>query len=279
MLAALACAVCNGSAAMLIKVSADKERNVAALDVRLLIRLLQNKRYLLSIVLNIIGWAFCLFALQYLPLFLVGAIIAANIVITALLEKAFLKQEIRQKSYVSICTVLAGLTLLAVAAAPTKAKPLGHGMLLSMVLAPVLIALIGYALSRWKNYRSTCSLAVLSGLSFGVTSVAGRALHITPPVHQILTNPLLIVIVACTVLGSLIFSTALQRAQATVMNAFMSASQTLVPAAAGLLFLGDSARTGFGFLIALGSLLVVGGVVHLALQQQTAERLVPEYAA
>lgn len=276
LLAALACALCNGSAAMLKKISADDEHNAAKLDIKLLLRLVKNKRYLLSIILDIIGWGFCLYALQYLPLFLVGAVVASNIVVTALLERAFLGQKIMPRSYLAVLTVLCGLAMLALAASPTTAKPLDNSVLRSMLLAPIVIAGMAYLLSHWKSYKSSSGLALLAGLSFGTTSVAGRALHVEPPLWHILINPLLLVVVASTVLGALIFSTALQRAQATVMNACMSASQTLAPAIAGLVFLGDSPRKGLGYMVLLGCAFVVGGVIHLALEQRQVEQLTPE---
>ncbi len=63
---------------------------------------------------------------------------------------------------------------------------------------------------------------------------------------------------------------ALQRAQATVVNATMTSSQTLIPTVVGIVFLGDSARHGLWSLVAVGIVLSVGGVVLLALSHEVA---------
>ena len=52
-LAAAACALCNGTAAFLQKVSAYKDQNADSLDVRLLWQLFQDKPYALGVGLDL----------------------------------------------------------------------------------------------------------------------------------------------------------------------------------------------------------------------------------
>lgn len=269
MLAALACAVCNGTAAVLQKISADKEKDVSSLDARLLWRLVQDKPYAGGVALDILGWSLTVFAVQYLPLFLVEAIIAANIVVTALIERLFRHQKISPKAYLAITIILAGLVLLALAASPEKAEPISNTLKWLIVLTPVPIAMAGYVLARGKSYGTAIGLAVLGGLAFGGTAVVGRIFRLSQPVWHTVYSPLIFALIASGILGILLFSIALQRAQATVINATMAASQTLIPAVIGIVFLGDHARGGMWYFVVLGTSLALGGVAFLALGNKT----------
>jgi multidrug transporter EmrE-like cation transporter len=101
-------------------------------------------------------------------------------------------------------------------------------------------------------------------LAFGDTSVIGRIFSFSNPLWHNVYNPFIYSLLACGALGILFFSTALQRAQATVMNATMTASQIVIPAIVGISFLGDDARHGLWYLVILGCTLSLGGVLALA---------------
>jgi drug/metabolite transporter (DMT)-like permease len=267
LISAVGCAVCNGSAAVLQKIGADKERNVKSLDAGLLLRLAQNGPYLGGVGLDILGWAFTLYAVQYLPLFLVEAVIASNIAVTALLDSIFLHRRLSLKSYAAIVTILGGLVILAQATSPEKAAPISNLLRWLLVLLPVPIACMGYILARNTRQLASVGLMILAGLAFGTTSVIGRIFTPSVPLWHTIYSPLILGLVASGVLGILMFSIALQRAQATVANAVMTASQTLIPAAIGIVFLGDQARQGRWYLAVLGSVLSLGAIGYLAFEQ------------
>lgn len=164
--------------------------------------------------------------------------------------------------------ILLGLILLAIAGSPERAHRIGDTLRLLIILGPLPVAAAGYILAKMKGYRSSIGLAILGGLAFGGTSVVGRILTFSHPVWHVLYNPLVFPLIANGVLGILLFSTALQRAQATVINATMTASQTLIPTVIGIIFLGDVARHGLGYLIIIGTVLTTSGVVGLAFGYQ-----------
>jgi drug/metabolite transporter (DMT)-like permease len=257
------CAICNGTAAVLQKISADKEHKVKSLDIRLLWRLLHDLPYISGVVLDILGWLLTLYAVRYLPLFLVEAVIASNIIITALIERVFRRQNLQTKSYLAICLIIIGLVTLAVASSPERAAPVTDVLRWMIILTPIPLALAGYVLAKKQSYIAAISLAALGGLAFGGTSLLGRVFNVSQPVWHTIYSPVVYAIIASGILGILLFSTALQRAQATTINASMTASQTLIPAIVGIVFLGDEARNGLWFLVVLGSLMTLGGVIAL----------------
>ena len=262
-LAAFACALCNGTAAVLQKISADKEKKVSSMDAGLLWRLFQDKPYIAGITLDIIGWVATLYAVHYLPLFLVEAIIAANIVVTALIERFFRHRSLGRAVYAATIIIVLGLVALSFASSPEKAEPVSNVLRWTIVLIPLLLGSLGYFLARFHSYRTSIGLAVIGGLAFGGTSVAGRIFSFSRPLWHTVYNPLIFALVASGAIGILLFSIALQRAQATVINATMTASQTLIPAIVGITFLGDDARNGLWYLVVIGTALVLGGVTGL----------------
>lgn len=271
LISAIGCALCNGTAAVLQKIGADKERNVKSLDAGLLIRLAQNGPYLGGVLLDILGWVFTLYAVQYLPLFLVEAVIASSIVVTAVIDSIFLHQHLSKRGYGAIAVILGGLVILAQATAPDKAADISNLLRWLLVLLPVPIAAIGFFLARRKGQLANIGIMIVAGLAFGTTSVIGRIFEPSVPVWHTIYSPLIFGLIASGVLGILLFSIALQRAAVTVTNAVMTASQTLIPAAIGILFLGDEARHGLWYLAVLGTALTLGGIGYLAFAQSTVE--------
>lgn len=263
--AAIACAVCNGTAAVLQKISADTVKTARSLDAGLLWRLFQNRLYVFGIVLDIFGWLLTLYAVQNLPLFLVESVIAASIVVTALIERVVRHAQLSWQAYSAIGLIIFGLILLAVASSPEKAEPVSETLRIVIALSPLPLFLLGVVAARQKNNRSAFILAAISGLSFGATSVMGRIFDASRPLWHTIYNPLLLGLIVSGTLGVLLFSTALQRGAATTVNATMTASQTIIPAIVGIVFLGDNAKQGLWYMATFGVILALGGVTALAL--------------
>lgn len=264
LLAAFACSICNGLAAVLQKISADKEKQADDLSASLLLHLFQDMPYIIGIVLDLLGWILTVYAVQYLPLFLVEAIIAANIVITLFIEQLFLKRRATRRMYVAAGIILAGLFALAFSASPEKADQVSLTVRWFLILSPFVIGTLGAIVAKAKGQTATVLLAGLSGLAFGMTSVFGRIISFAPPIWHVLYNPLLLGLTVSGILGIWLFSTALQRARASVINASMTAAQTLIPSIIGIALLGDEPRNGLWAGIVVGTALVLGGVCVLA---------------
>ena len=262
--AAVACALCNGSAAVLQKIAADKVQTVSSLDATLLWRLFKNKRYTAGIVLDLIGWALTLYAVQYLPLFFVEAVLAASIVVTALLERFTQHRLLTRRAYLAIGLIMLGLVLLALAASLDRADPISQTLKIIITFSALPLGLVGWFLASRKSNRSALALAAVGGFSYGITSVIGRIFEFSQPLWHTIYSPLVFGLLSSGAIGILLFSTALQRAQATTVNAAMTASQTVFPAIIGIVFLGDSARNGLWSLVIGGGLLALSGVLLLA---------------
>ncbi len=259
--AAAGCAVANGISIILQKTGADDEAKVKSLDLSLIFRLFKNKPYLGGLLLQIVGWVLCLVALQVLPIFLVQSVIAASIVVTAIGEWIITRHSLNKLAYIAIIGVLSGLVLVGLAAKPSHAT-LGNDEIHTILeLAPIVLIILGVFFIYLKKRISSSFLALLSGISFGATSLIGRIIVFHNPVWLMLKDPLLWALVVYAVLGQYLFTVALQRSSGTKANALMISTQTLVPSFLGILYFNDKFRDDLFGLVVLGAILVVVGCI------------------
>ncbi len=264
LLAAFGCAVCNAAATLLQKVAADKEATESSIRLGFLWTLARNRWYTLGIGLDIAAWILTFLAVQHLPLFLVESIIAASIGITAILEHIFLQMKLQRKTYLSMTIVLFGLILLATAATADRAEAVSNSVRWLLILLPLPIAAVAALLTRLRGRWAVTSISIMSGVAFGNTSVLSRIFGHYSGLGALLTNPLLYSLLVSGVLGMLLFSIALQRTRATVVNASMTSAQTLVPTIVGLTVLGDHIRNGHGATMVLGLAATVVGTLLIS---------------
>lgn len=262
--AALACALCNGAAAVLQKIGASRQRKATSLDAGMLVHLAHNGPYVLGVALDLIGWALTVFAVRIIPLFLAEAVIATNVACTALLEQVVLKHKLPAATWRWLGVLLAGLVFLGASATRQNAVSV-HGLVeWSIIFAPVTCLALGALVARSKRKVAAFVLAGLSGVAFGGTSIVGRVLPITAQWWHVLAQPLFWSLGLYGLAGVWLFTIALQRSLATTVNAWMTAAQTVGPATVGLVFLSDNVRGDTWVLLALGMACALTGVVGVA---------------
>jgi|GEM_PF-593609 len=261
--AALGCAICNGIASVLQKVSADKEKKVTSLHARLFIRLLHDLPYIAGLAIDGIAWILTLIAVHYLPLFVVQPITAFSVVVTIMIERVFFRRRLNRSNLLSIGLIILGLLLLAFTATPETAHPVANTTKWLIALAPLVLAAAGsYFVKRREEY-ATAVLAGLSGLGFGGTAVVGRMLEFDRPYWHLLYNPLFFSIIAYGLIAILLFTVALQRQHASIVNGVMITFETLGPAIIGLLFLGDHPKGDMWIVMVVGAIVAVAGTLLL----------------
>jgi hypothetical protein len=101
-------------------------------------------------------------------------------------------------------------------------------------------------------------------LAFTCVAVSARGLDIPDPVWRLLLQPSLWAIVVDGILGTALFALALERGRVTVVAAITFTTNTVLPAAIGILVLGDRVRSGYVLVAAAGFVMAVGGAISLA---------------
>ncbi len=269
MILALLCAVgamvLFGVAAVLQALATSRALDVEVLDPRLLLRLAHQPVFLAALGLNGLGFLLHITALQRLPLFLVQAVIAGSVAVTAVLSVRVFGVRLGRSQWGAVAMVVLGLVLLAPtategAATATTAR---EALLLLGVVAAVCAA--AAAVRRVAGAAGAVLLGLLAGTGFGVVAVSARLLPSYGP--ELLTAPVAYVLVLAGGTAYLVYSAAMQRGSVTTATAAMVVTQTVVPAGAGLL-LGDSVQAGLVPVAVLGFALALAGALGLGRFEQ-----------
>lgn len=225
--------------------------------------LLREPVYFAGLTIDLLGFAFTVLALQVLPLYLVQAIVASSVAVTAVILAA-MGRPLDRIGWIALGGSLCGLVLLGLSSEPHEVPPLDpvwYWLLLGLSLPLAGLAAVA---NRLRGIRSVVLLAFEAGLCFSLVAVAARSLDVPDPLWRAVIDPALWAIVVNGVLGTALFALALQRGRVTVVAAVSYTTSTVVPSVVGLVFLGDQVRSGFALVATAGFLVAVSGAVALA---------------
>lgn len=262
--AAIAAALCNGIAAVPQKVSANKAKPIKSLDPSVLVKLLKQTPYLFGVILDVLAGLFTLIAVHSLPLFIVQAVIASGVVITAFIERIVFGRKLPGQIYLATVLVLIGLSMLALASHNENAASVSKSVRLFVGFFPIILLAFGGPFIKSRSKLSATALALLSGIGFGGVSVIGRIVNYPNPIWLVITMPLMYSLAIYAIIGMLFFTAALQRTLATSVNGLMVASQTIFPLSVGILLLGDTARNNLWVLVYAGCIATVAGCMYIS---------------
>ena len=259
--AALGASVAFGVAAVLQALASTRAPETAGIDPRLLLALVRQPAFLAALALTGVGFLLHVVALQWLPLFLVQAVIASSVAVTALLSVHVFGVPLTRAQWASLGAVVVGLTLLAPSAEQGEALPAAPTTLALLLGAVLLTAGAALVAARLHGTPEAVLLGLLAGTGFGLVAVCARLL---PRLDlAALGEPVTGIAVVAGLLAFLLYSTALQQGSATVVTAALVVPQTAVPAAVGLA-LGDRVSAGLAPMAAVGFVVALTGALGLA---------------
>lgn len=266
-LLALGCSLCYGTATVL---QAAGTRSVEAgsgsgVDAVLLLRAVRQWRYLAGVGLDVAGFALQVAALRVVPIYVVAAALAASIAVTGVVAAWVLSARLSSSEWTAVGVVCASLVVLALAAGPGhfRRAPAGLGWALLGVVAAIFVG--GAAAGRLPDRARALALGLAAGSGFGVVEVGVRLIDaIDPTKRAFYTNPALYAAAAGGAAGFLLLTSALHRGSVTTAVAGMVVGETLAPAFVGVVWLGDTARDGLGWLVIAGFAVAVSATLVLA---------------
>ena len=264
---AFAAAVAYGFATVLQAIGARQQGSVDDLDTRLVQRLLHSTPYVMGVALDAVGFALSFMALRSEPLFLVQAIVASSLAVTAILAMTVLGAHPSAAEWTALLAVTAGLVLLGLSAKIEHPAPLAQSDRLLLLALVVAVGVAAFAVARSQRVASkgdVWAFGVLAGLMYGAGGIAARVLTPSHRPERLLTDPALWTLICAGILGLLLYAMALQRGSVTVATAATTAADTLMPAAIGFFLLGDHPAPGRGVMAAVGFGLTVFGALALA---------------
>jgi drug/metabolite transporter (DMT)-like permease len=256
-------ALAYGAATVLQAIGAGRTADSgAAVDPRLLIRVLASLPFVAGLGLDVVGLVANLVALQELPLFAVQSIINTSLAVTALLAVPLLKVHLGRSDWLAIGVVVAGLVLVGISAGHESPVHIGRGVHW-LIFAAIMVLIAAASLVIWRFGGSPAVLGAFAGSLFGAFAICVRIL---PDLNfgTLLSDPATYAGVIGALTGFLFFTTALQRGSVTLATAMLVVGETALPALLGVLVFHDHTRPGFAWVAVLGFLCAVGGAVSLS---------------
>ncbi len=252
-----------GLANMLQSKAAARTTAHETLDPKLLVRLARQGVYVAGVAIQTLGFILAFAARRDLPLFLVQAAVAAGLGVTAILGVIFLHWTLPRSEVLLLGALVVGLSGLVVAAQPHPSLPIGTAGVLGLVAVLVGLGVAGVFAARLKGVKGSVVLGALAGIAFGAAAVASRPLASIASGDAFLSDPLLYLLIAHSLVGQLLLGLAMQRGSTTAAVAAMDAAAAVPAAIIGLLFLGDKIAPGREWVAAVGFLLTLGSVIGL----------------
>ncbi len=269
LIAAIVAAVLYGVASVMqaiaVRAASHKPAVDAAggLDPGLLVRMLHQWRFVVSIGLDALGFIAQLIALQRLPLFAVQAFVASNLAVTAVLASWVIGVALSWREWAAVLGVVAGVGLLGSSAGAEGAAQVGAVFKLALIVAVAGLALLGLAAAKLNEPYRTVALGMTAGFGYGVLSIAARVLTGFSPL-ELARDPAAYAVAAAGIISFMFYATALESGSVTVATAAVVLSETIPPAVIGVIFLGDQTRPGLAAVAWGGFFLAVASAVMLA---------------
>lgn len=262
LLAAAFSAVCYGVASALQALAARRTPPSETVDPRLLVRVGRQAPFLAGLGLDTIGFAAQFLALRILPVFVVQAVVATSLAVTAVAAIPLLKVRLTAGQWLAVASACLGLALLGISAGPAQSQPTSILFRFGLLGCVALLALVGVAGNRMRGPARATVLGGVAGLCFGVVGLAARSIT-DLSILALLRDPATYTLIAGGVVAYQFFTIGLQRALVTAVTAAVVVGETVLPAVVGGFAFGDRPRPGLLPVAAFGFLLAIGGALAL----------------
>ncbi|MFB6631483.1 hypothetical protein ACFCWY_16405 [Streptomyces sp. NPDC056362] len=261
MICALASSVCFGAASVLqaMAARAAEPGTGSGVDVALMWRALRQWRYLAGLGMDGLGFVLQIVALRTLPIYVVGAALAASLAVTAVIASRVLRVRLSRVEWAAVGVVCLGLAMLALASGKEGHREPSEVLDWALLVIAFGVLLVGLAAGRLPEKPRALVLGLGAGIGFGVVEVAVRLIDGID-----FTDPVWYALLVGGGAAFLLLTSALQRGSVTTATAGAVLGETVGPAIVGVAWLGDSTREGFGWLAVTGFAVAVAGSLTLA---------------
>ncbi|MFD3566552.1 hypothetical protein [Streptomyces sp. NPDC058667] len=261
MMCALASSVCFGTASVLQAMAARAATpgTGGGVDVALMWRALRQWRYVAGLALDGLGFALEVVALRTLPVYAVGAALAASLAVTAVVASRLLAVRLSRVEWTAVAVVCAGLALLALAAGEEGHRDGSEALRWALLATAFGVLLLGVVGGPLPDRPRALVLGLGAGFGFGVVEVGVRLVDGID-----FADPAGYALLVGGAAAFLLLTSALQRGSVTTATAGMVLGETIGPAVVGVVWLGDRTREGLGWLAVVGFAVAVAGSLTLA---------------
>ncbi|MFE5594372.1 hypothetical protein [Streptomyces sp. NPDC056549] len=261
MICALASSVCFGAASVLqaMAARAAEPGTGSGVDVALMWRALRQWRYLAGLGMDGLGFVLQIVALRTLPIYVVGAALAASLAVTAVIASRVLRVRLSRVEWVAVAVVCLGLAMLALASGKEGHREPSEALDWVLLGISFGVLLVGMAAGRLPEKPRALVLGLGAGIGFGVVEVAVRLIDGID-----FADPVWYALLVGGGAAFLLLTSAFQRGSVTTATAGAVLGETVGPAIVGVTWLGDTTREGLGWLAITGFAVAVAGSLTLA---------------
>ncbi|MEV7896429.1 DMT family protein [Streptomyces cyaneofuscatus] len=266
MICALGAALCYGTASVLQAIAAraaTRPGSGAGVDPALLLRAVRQWRYVAGLALDGVGFVLQIVALRALPIYAVGAALAASLAVTAVVAARLLAVRLSPTEWAAVAVVCAGLGMLGLASGQEGDLPGPEWLPWAVPAAALGVLVLGAVGGRLPTRARSLALGLGAGFGFGVVEVAVRLVDDVSP-GALVRNPAAYGLLLGGAAAFLLLTSALQKGSVTTATAGMVLGETVGPALVGVVWLGDGTRAGLGWLAVTGFVVAVAGSLALA---------------
>lgn len=275
MICALGAAVCFGTASVLqaMATRAAEPGTGSGVDPALMFRAVRQWRYVLGLALDGVGFILQIIALRHIPIYAVGAALAASLAVTAVVAARLMRVRLSRTEWGAVWVVCAGLLMLGLASGEEGSGEGSLALKLGLLGVAVLVLLVGAVAGRLPDRARALALGLAAGTGFGVVEVSVRLIDGID-----FANPALYALLLGGGAAFLLLTSAFQRGSVTTATAGMVLGETIGPAVVGVVWLGDHTREGLAWLAVAGFVVSVAGALALARFGEPAEPTAPDTA-
>lgn len=225
--------------------------------------------YTAGLAVDLVGWGLTVFALRFLPVFAVQALVATQTAVAVLLTRVARRSAPRAVDLLGVAAAAIGLGLLAAGATTETGWTASPPAVLVVLLILFALVLAGTAAAA---HRGTVARSVLAGCAYGGAVLAIRALMREPgatsTLDAVLAQPFTFVAAGFAVVGVALYAAALRRSTPAVPSAIVTMTEVVVPGSLAMVLLGDRIRPGWWWLSGTGLVVAAAGVTALVVRQQ-----------
>ncbi|WP_456789457.1 hypothetical protein [Cellulomonas sp. P5_C5] len=253
LLCAIGSALAYGASTLMQAVATRRAHGLAAVLTPLVIG---------AFVVDGLGFALSLLALNNLPLFVVQSIMASMLVVVVIGARFILHARMRRLDVAAVVVVIVALVLIGLGSGEQPAVAPPESFERAMLVATGVLVVAALA-----SYRSGPGwlLAAIAGLGFSGAAIAARASHHHDGIWATVWQPMTVCIVVGGIVGALWYLRALERLAVGPSAAILSVIEVVVPGAVGVLVLGDTVANGMLPGVIVGLVLAITGCVVLAM--------------
>src|SRR5258708_34990060 len=185
LVAAVIAALCYGIASVMQAVAvrgasnrSQAQASAGGVDPGLVPRMLRQWRFVVRVVIDLLGFIAQLVALRRLPLFAVQAMVAATLAVIAVLATVLIGATLSVREWLAVIGVVAGVGLLGSSAGAEGASHAGVAFKIAVIAATAVIGLCGLVAAQvLRDPARTLALGTIAGFGFGAVGIAARVLN------------------------------------------------------------------------------------------------------